>query len=280
MKEFWATVGCMPTKRTMPDFYLLCRAVLLSAALLLGAHTAVRADGPSFVFCYQASEMYPNYTGDGASVPTSKPGIVVELLQEVTNRAGLNLRLVRYPWKRCMALMKAGRVDSIIASYRKERLGAVVYPMKDGVLDKRMRVASYGYFLYQKSDQPNYWDGEKFSDPTITIGAPLGFSITAVLKEKGLNIVEAGATTGLVEMLHHGRIQAFAGPGTVSDALIRNNRARYKDIIRVDAPLKVNPYFVVFSHQFYDARRRKAEEIWQYSSEITQEYHDEIAQKY
>jgi len=244
------------------------------------SHAQDQASAKPLSFCYQDIELYPNYTGASEAVPEKDPGILVELVQLVAADAGLDVTFARYPWKRCLALMKLGRIDSVIASFRPERQESMVYPMLDGKPDNRRMIVLNGYYLYQKRGKPSYWDGRQILEPNIVIGAPLGYSITAALKDQGLNIVEAGTTEGLMHMLAYDRLQAVAAPGAAADTLLRQNASDYGGIIKVSDPLKVNHYFIAFSHQFFDKNPSAADQLWQASPMVHATHFERLQTKY
>lgn len=274
--------------RTLKGKCLTLITAALVAAAPLPSHAQDLAQSPaqnganpaSFSFCYQNIELYPNYTGTMNTVPEKDPGILVELVQLAASDARLDVTFERYPWKRCLALMKLGRVDSVIASFRPERQEALVYPMLNNHPDDNRMIVQNGYYLYQKKEKPSFWDGKNFTDPAAVIGAPLGYSITAAMRDRGLNVVEAGTTEGLLHMLLYDRLQAVAAPGAAADTLLRQNPSEYASVIKVAAPLKVNHYFIAFSHQFFEKHPNAATRLWEASPKVHATHFDQLQAKY
>lgn len=234
----------------------------------------------NFSFCYQDVELYPNYTGVGTEAPLTNPGVNVELVQLAAQASDMTVSFVRYPWKRCLALLKLGRIDSVIASYRKERLDSLVYPMTNNQPDASRLITLSGYYLYQRRGTSALWDGQAFVDTNAIIGAPLGYSITAALREQGLNIVETGTTESLLHMLLYGRLQAVAAPGAAANTLLRQNAEEFSAIEKVEAPIRINHYFIAFSHAFFDKYRDAANKIWQASPNVYRENMARLQMKY
>lgn len=260
------------------------KRIAACAALAFTAWVGVGAQGDKalqpFVFCYQDIELFPNYTGPSADVPEDDRGVVVELVELTAQRAGLKPTFVRHPWNRCLSLMRQGLVDSVVASYREERLPSVVYPLKDGEPDITKLITFSGYYLYQRAGSPDQWDGTRFTSGELIIGAPLGYSITTELKNQGHEIVTASSTKGLLQMLAHGRLGAVAAPGAAADNLIRSTPELFSDIRKVAAPLKINPYFIVFSHAFHAAHPDKVNRVWDQSLEMYRTHFATLQIKY
>ncbi len=273
---------CIRFLRTLTACGLTVAAVLASLAGTSARATDAAAQNPSraFSFCYQDIELYPNYTGATKAVPEKDPGILVELVQLAAADVQLEVTFARYPWKRCLSLMKLGRIDSVIASFRPERRDALVFPMAGDQPDDTRMIVQNGYYLYQKRADVPYWNGHKFVDPAVVIGAPLGYSITAAMKDQGLNVVEAGTTEGLLHMLAFDRLQAVAAPGAAADTLLRQNPAEYEAIVKLEAPLKMNHYFIAFSHQFFNRNPAAAAQVWQASPKVHAGHFERLQAKY
>lgn len=255
-----------------------CAALTLSAATWAEAQDADILQ--PFVFCYQDIELFPNYTGPSADVPEENRGVVVELVERTALQAGLKPVFVRYPWNRCLSLMRQGLVDSVVASYQEERLPSVVYPLSGGEPDITKLITFSGYYLYQRAGNPDQWDGTRFTSADLIIGAPLGYSITTELKNQGHEIVTASNTKGLLQMLAHGRLGAVAAPGAAADNLIRSNPDIFGEIRKVAAPLKINPYFIVFSHAFHAAYPDRVSRVWNLSLEMYRTHFATLQIKY
>lgn len=256
--------------------------VLIVLAATLDYRCMAQDPSPNqpFVFCYQDIELFPNYTGASSDVPETNRGVVVELVERAAAQGGLKPVFVRYPWNRCLSLMRQGLVDSVVASYRQERLSSAVYPTADGKPDITKLITFSGYYLYQKVGQPDYWNGSAFTSDDLVIGSPLGYSITNELKEQGRPVLTSSTVTGLLQMLAHGRLAAIAAPGAAANSVIHSNPDIYAGIKKVDAPLKINPYFIVFSHQFRDAHQGKVQGVWDASLKVYQNHFARLQLKY
>lgn len=235
---------------------------------------------PKIRFCYQDTELFPAYLGNGNIVPAERPGVDIELYQIIAERAGAEINFERYSWNRCLALLSAGRIDSVISSYRVDRAAYADFPMKAGGLNRDQRITMSGYYLYHTKKSITLWDGEKLTDPSISIGAPLGYSIVADLRAMNAKVTEAGTTDSLLNLLRYNRFDAVAAPGNMTDAIIRSDFTRYSDIVRDPVPLKENDYFIIFSKKFTSQHSVLVKDIWAFSETVREQFREALLAKY
>ncbi len=262
-------------------------AIIMGVLVMSGGENQARAgqlDGSknqhTIRFCYQDTELYPAYLGDGSEVPSDKPGVDIELYQKIAELADAKVTFVRYSWNRCLALLSAGRIDSIISSYRPERAQTAVFPMAGDKPDDTKKITTSGYFLYHLNKNATYWDGEKLLDPSISIGAPMGYSIVADLRGWDANVTEAGTTKGLLNLLRYGRFDAIAAPANMTEAIIRREITLFSEVVRDPIPLKQNAYFIVFSTSFAQNNPSLVERVWQYTETVREQHREQILLKY
>ena len=258
-----------------------CLLSLLLWATILGGLTA-SAETITFNVGYENAEQPPFYMGQDM-VLEEKPGVAVEMVQLLERKIpGLQIRLNRYPWKRCTQYLEDGRLDGIFnASFRKDRLAIGRYPLKDNQVDPEKRITTISYALYVHDQSPVTWDGTTIRYlGTGKIGAPRGYSIVGDLQEKSYNLEEVNTNRQIMMMLLNGRIAAGAMQMVTGDTILRNDPQLAVKIRRIDPPLVEKPYYLVISHQFYARHPEMAESIWAAIEELRNEEFDEIAKKY
>ncbi len=244
------------------------------------ASLAAQDSAPSTVkFCYQNKELFPNYMGEMDTKLASKPGINIELVDRIALNLNLNVLYVRYSWNRCLALLKAGRVDSFIASYNEDRAEYAVYPMAVDGLDIEKRINTLGYYMYHTAGSP-IWNGNRLTDKKAMVAAPLGYSIVKVLRDRGINVIETGSPEDVLKLLLHKRVDAIAAPGTTADALISANMTKYSDIEKDPIPITERPYFIVFSQNFAGLNPVLTKAIWQQTLYVRTAYRQQLVDKY
>ncbi len=241
---------------------------------------AAQENTPSTLrFCYQDKELFPNYMGETNTKLADRPGINIELVDQIALNLNLNVLYVRYSWNRCLALLKVGRVDSLIASYNKDRAEYAVYPLAGEGLDIENRINTLGYYMYHNAGPP-IWNGEGLIDTKAVVAAPLGYSVVKVLRDIGINVVETGSPEDILKLLLHRRVDAIAAPGTTADALIRADITRYSDIEKDPIPITKRPYFIVFSQKFSDVNPALTKAIWQQTANVRSAYRQQLIDKY
>ncbi|WP_262693220.1 substrate-binding periplasmic protein [Kordiimonas aquimaris] len=235
--------------------------------------------GTNLRFCYQDTELFPAYTGDGPQKPLTFPGVDIELLDTMAENLGVTVQYFRFSWNRCLALLKAGRIDSVIASFSEDRKDIARFPMKGAQPDDSFHLTSSGYYLYHLGEQP-IWDGYQLLDPGLMIATPLGYSIGRVLKNRNFNIIETSTTRELLSLLLYKRVDAVAAPGNAADAILRNEPEQYKGIYRDATPIQENLYYLVFSYQFAAENPDLTKAFWQQMLQARIVRRDLVTNKY
>lgn len=230
-------------------------------------------------FCTENKPQLPYLVGEGPDFNMDKPGLSVEMVRMAVKRAGAKAIFVRQPWKRCLVGLKVGFFDGVFnGSFKSERLQFGQYPMIGDKPDPSRRVTTMSYSLYRIIDTAPDFDGEKFHEINGAIGAPLGYSIVADLRAKGLKVHESTKTEKDFEKLVAGRVVAVAAQTTTGDALLATGR--FPKIEKIEPPLVVKPYYTLLSHQFIKAHKVMAETFWRELAAIRTAEFDRLLEKY
>lgn len=240
-------------------FRALVLLALTVAAQWSGAQTV------TFTVAYEDKAQPPYYMAEGSGVPDELPGVAVEMVQMLEAKIpNLKVRLVRYPWKRCLDQLEKGAVDAIFnASHLKERERIGAYPMKAGAVDPSRRMTTIAYSLYTLPSTRLTWDGARFGNADNAIfGAPLGYSIVKDLREKRVELQETMSSDALLKQLLAGRIHAAVMQDVTADALIANDPARLGIIRKHELPVASKPYYLMLSLAFQARHPELAERIW------------------
>lgn len=248
------------------------------AAAFAAAMIAPSAGAAELRVAYEDKSQFPNYVGDGPDVP-DRPGVSVELVRLAAESLGHQVRLQRWPWSRCLLLLKEGKVDGIFnSSFKTERLENGVYPMKDGKPDAARRITTISYSLYRRIGTPVTWNGKGFDGLTGTIGAPLGFSIVDDLTKLGVKVEPAPDTTLNLKKLQAGRLIGVAAQDITADQLLAGGG--FTDLEKVAPPIVQKDYFLMLSHQLVAADPVAAEQIWTRLGELRASETARLAAKY
>ncbi|WP_339752276.1 transporter substrate-binding domain-containing protein [uncultured Marinobacter sp.] len=254
--------------------------VTLLIFMFWGAAPSVTAQTVLHV-AYEDKTQFPYYMGDTQKV-LEKPGSAVELVKLLELRVpGLQIKFSRFPWKRCLAMLQAGRVDAIFnASYNSERTLIGDYPRKDGLIDPDRRLTTISYHLYALPETVLEWNGEAFKNPDLEIGAPLGYSIVADLEDLGVSVVKVRSSMQNLQLLIAKRVDAVALQSVTADFLLNNHPEKLTGIVRIDPPLKTKPYYLMLSRQFKAANPDLSEQIWDAVAQLRKEKLEALSRSY
>lgn len=268
----------MKHRTILPKLWALI-ALFSAAAVTEAAVATEESESPKITFCYQDTELFPNYMGEQKIKLATMPGINIELVDKIAQTLNIKVQYVRYPWNRCLALLKAGRVDSLIASYNKDRAEYAVYPMAGDGLDLEKRINTLGYYMYHTAASP-VWSSEGLINKTMMVAAPLGYSVVKVLRDREVNVVETGSPEDVLKLLLHKRVDAIAAPGTTADALIRANMQKYSMIKKDLPPITERPYFIAFSRKFSAENPAFTMAVWQQTAYVRGTFRQQLIDKY
>lgn len=207
---------------------------------------------------------YPSVLGNGYEISDNKPGLAIELLKNIEKELqDINFEFIRYPWIRCLDYLKNGDVDALIpVSYKDVRKKNGHYPMKDEKVDPARRYYDIKYVLYTRKDSNKIWDGKNFSSIDGRVGAPKGYSIVDDLKKNNVLVIESNDTLIDLKNLARKRLDYVAALEKNGDYYITKNKSLTNKIIKLEPELISKPYYLMFSHQFYNSNKQLAEKIW------------------
>ncbi len=230
---------------------------------------------------YDSDVQFPYYMGQSTQVLKENPGAIVELLQLLeTKIPNLKIEFVRYPWKRCLINLKTGLVDATFnSSFKEERLKLGRYPRINGELDVSRRLTTISYYFYKKKSASFSWDGKSIVNTSLVVGAPLGFSIVSDLEKMKLKVMETHTTLSNLKRLQHGMVSLVALQQVTGDYFL-SEFPMFKDLVKVNPPIKTKPYFLMLSHQFYKAQPQLSEKIWDTVEELREKKLNELMKKY
>lgn len=259
--------------------------LLLSFILLLGlSFVSTISAADTLIVNLEGSNIHnpPFILGDSATVNENNPGITIELLRMVEQRVPVRFTIKRKPWSRVLLDLETNRVDGIFhASFQKKRMKIGVYPMVNSMVDTTRRIAGWSYVLYKHKESPLIWDGKEFTNLDGKIGAIRDFAIVDDLEKMGVAVEEVTSPLQNMNKLNLKRIEGVADIELISDAILKSESERFKDIVKVSPPLKTKIYYLMFSYHFYQKHTEVAEQIWSAIGEIvTSDAYDELFEKY
>jgi len=163
-------------------------------------------------------------------------GANVEILEAVSKKLGIEIRLVAYPWARCIYLVRHGMLDGVMSLYRSsERETYLYYP------DEHINIDECVFFTFPGSNV--HFDGNlaSMTGKTILIAQANSYGDEF---DRSTNFKKALApnTVNVVRMIAAKRYTIGIGSRKSIEAEVRANG--YENRIEIlDAPYIIKTYF-------------------------------------
>lgn len=237
----------------------LVTTFLLIGGLLLGHSRQAQA----LTLCYEDAKNTLGNTSD-------RQAQNYHLLTQAAAKAGLRVKLLPLPWKRCLSQVAKGVVDGALdASYTPERARFAAYPTTpDGLPDAKRSIRSIGYSLYRNKGSPVSWDGQRVLHLTGPVGLQLGYSIGEDLQRLGVPVAEfAGDAEVLLKRLAAGQIQLVAVLTDEGDALL-DDPALGGVVESLQPAFSLKPYFLIVHNRYYANHRTTVETLWTHIAQV------------
>ncbi|OHD13594.1 MAG: hypothetical protein A2086_09920 [Spirochaetes bacterium GWD1_27_9] len=248
--------------------------ILLFSLLFLNSLFAEEPTPSEITFTHEDENAYPWVLPDGT-------GIDIEMMKILEKKINIKIKLQKYPWKRCLELMKSNVVDGAFASsFKTERLEMGHYPTKeDGNIDNSKNIHYSGYSLYILRTSNLEWDGKAFKNLTGKIGIQSGFSIADKLKSLNVQIdEETKSIENNFNKLIKNRIQGLALQTARADFVLSKNKEFSNKIIKYSVDIESKPYFLMLSFDFVKKYPNLSKKIWKSIENIrnSKEYKDKV----
>lgn len=260
------------------------RAVLAGAVAVLCASAGfAQADPVPLQLGYSDKESSYFLLGNGPVIP-AMPGIAIEMVEAAAVACDVAPHFTRYPGSRMLALAQENSIDAIVmVSFTPERQAIGVYPMQGDAADPAFQIATLTYAFYTRRDSDISWDGKAFTGLERPIGVNLGWSVGNDLKAMGLPVETAKDTQNNFNKLLLERIDAFAIQTSIGSSYIRDNNLAER-VRELTPAISSKPYYLVFSHGWYDQHPAAAKCLWQSIANqhktgmkaLLERYHDTI----
>lgn len=194
----------------------------------------------------------------------SGAGLDFDLLKQFEQRSGWTVQRDLASGRRCMVELQLGRFDATVGlSYSEERAAYLRYPMRNQQPDARLALRQDSYSLYHRPGFALQWDGSQLRLPEgVSVDVQSGQSVARDLRQLGATVQERGRQAQqLLQWLKRGESQAVALQTSEAEAL-RARDPSLSRLVRVQPPLVVKPYFVVFSKRFAQSHEAELPGLW------------------
>ncbi|MDX1451546.1 MAG: hypothetical protein R3183_03235 [Oleiphilaceae bacterium] len=246
---------------------------------LLGAGSALAQDVTPFKFCYINAAQPPYYIGEGADVPSVKPGATIELLQQLDNSLeAISIRFQRSPQRRCLYNLELGLVDGVIAAYKRELMLIGEFPQTQRQIDpSRALNHSNSYCLLQQEDSTATWNGHDFrGDWSMPVAITQGDSIGLFLQARGLRTYEVSNQEKALILLRNKRVSGAALHCESATRRLDQSGLEFRHIKVRHPPLRITDDYLMISTRFYRQHPELSETIWQELARLRDENYERL----
>lgn len=203
----------------------------------------------------------PPYKLGDATLPATRPGVAVELLQRAAANCDISMRIKLLPGARMLKELESGDLDAAgMLSYTAERAAYAAYPLQNGKPNEAQRLATLSYVLYARQGHRLLWDGNTLQGLTRKVGTNLGWSINLDLERLGIPAEPVSSVEQNFMKLQAGRIDAYATHEPLGDSYL--SRHDGLNLVKLQPPLVAKPYYLIFSRSYAARNPALASCLW------------------
>lgn len=242
----------------------MTRCLLLVLALAgVGGVRAEEPERPVLRLCVDDSAHAPWRIAESDGRVRNQ-GLEFDFLRLLGER-GWTLQTRVLPWKRCLADVRVGEVDGVMAiAYTPERGMFMRYPMRSGEPDPERAVRRVRYVLVVARGTEVQWDGLQLKIPSgRRVGVQAGYSTAALVRELGFDVDEgARSASHLLERLVAAQVQAVVLSQTELNAQLATQPGLRERVRVLDPSLPPRVHYLGLSALFERQRPALAEALW------------------
>lgn len=210
-------------------------------------------------FCYEDKQLLPYYAGHGAAVP-EQAGATIEHLRRATAQVGIELKLIRLPWLRCLQQLEDNSIDALVAAFDTTREHYTVYPKQpDGTPDKAKAINQLSLCLAYRFDNPL---PQKLQDKSaITLSRPLGYR--PIPFPPSTTLVAAHSPEHALDLVISGRVDATTVLCELNGIKAKEQHLDQLPVLLLYPALYKSDGYLMLSNDFYQRYPGIAEQLWQ-----------------
>lgn len=241
---------------------------LFGLALGCGVLPSLAQTPPPLRLCGSVATIVPAsaWQAAGVSPGTAEPTRDAFVAALLTQYSGLATTVIYMPSRRCITETAAGRMDGVMGlSVLPERMALIRYPMRDGQVDRNLRLNTLAYYWYSRAGLTWQWDGKTLSgsNDSPTIGVIEGYSVATLMQREGrrLHLVSSD-TTAVLRMLTRERFDlAMLLDIEVTSAISRHPELAGQ-IRRLEPPYVTRDYYLALSPALVNRQPEVARRLW------------------
>ena len=239
--------------------------------------------GPAWAFtlCIEEADYLPYMSGIGES---KGKGMVPHMIRAAAKENQQPLKIVVYPWKRCIDMLSKGQTDALAGSiWLPEREAWGTFPkltgQPKGAPDRSKRLWSGEYPVFVAQQGTLSYDGKQFNGVKTGLSAPSGYVAWQRLKDAGvLNPAVLPPKTGL-KLVALNRLDGYVVERHIGQHLL-DKMGLTSQVTTLPTPYIKDDWYLAFSHQFQAANPDLTQRIWTSLGKIREEQGAELLRAY
>lgn len=197
-------------------------------------------------------------------VSVDKTGLLIDLVNRASERAGIAVNFHLLPWKRCLTLVEHGGMDAALALvWNRDRQTRFNFPLNaNQEVDRQRRIWQGEYLVMVPKHSSVEWDGERFSGLEGGMASPLNYVSSERLQRLNAYAFDSPPDKGLM-LVAKDRLPGYVVQREIGDALLKS--LGLEDQIKVlPVPFMTEDWYLVFSNNLLLSAPDLAQTLWQH----------------
>lgn len=226
----------------------------------------------AFTLCIEEADYTPFLIG---SAGATRHGVLPELISRAAAEQHKTLKIVSFPWKRCIDMLSKGQVDALAATiWLPERDSWGAFPKQPGqpqaAPDRSLRLWDVEYPIFVPQQGTLSYNGTDFSGIRNGLSAPPGYVAWLRLKDAGVlydGVLLPSAGLNLVAL---NRLDGYVVERNIGQHLLRTLSIEGK-VRTLPQVFEKADWYLIFSHQFQAKHGPLTQSIWQSIARLREE---------
>lgn len=208
--------------------------------------------------CFENSQLYP-YLTDKEKTNTEEAGLLVDIIIKSFLDEGIDVKVLRKPWKRCLNDVKFGQIDGTAALlWSKERSAAYSFPK-----DKENHFLwQPRYMIFTHKESKLKYEAGKIHNQKLALSSPKGYLITSKLLKKGVTLTKEFSPLKAMNLLERKRIDGYIIEEQIGNFYVKSLKLQ-NQIKVLENPFHEDYFYFVFSNDFKKKHPKLTQKIWE-----------------
>ena len=205
-------------------------------------------------------------------------GILPSVIKEGLLDLNIEHKIVYYPWKRCLNLLKSNKVHAVFAAiWTPERDLWMAFPKDTNQkVNNRLSLWKAEYPIFVKRNSTLNYSSGKFVNILHGVSAPPGYVATKKLKSLNALAISTYVPKQAFPILRKGRIDGYVVERFIGQGIIES-LGLSGEFKTLDENLLEAHWFLPFSKEYYKKNRESVEKLWKRLSIVRQKYEKSIS---